>query len=512
MADSSVSPVAAAAGPTASSAKTAKSVYILITQCLQNAFFLDAGLRLCLPEDEALRMLVGSPSDDQPDRVKLEPDPQTNRRKIPDDLLQAGPLASLFDTLAKVDEARQEPLHVIHIRDWHQPSASYDEERRLYGSHCEAHSWSAEPIEGLHKSLAPWAEKGARPNAEVQATSAQGYRVGNTIHYSVASDSVYDFKPPFYERGGAQPETSFDVDAPSPLADILDRIVGRDLDLHVYVVVIGVYTDIKIKTLLTGLRSRYPIDNLILSDVLTASPNLERHLAGLDFAQKVLNVEIIHSLNDLVAVLYDQRSRQSPPVIPDELIQDSINFREYRSYFLDKQNLLAYQDMKQIEYLDLTRRRATRIYHQIFWTNRLLIGFGFGFLLLTLLLAVVNLFWPEQVAVELVAVTGGLSLIQLVTVFFRNPIQQIQKNLNNLVQMRANLETHSLTLALMRYHFSKPERLYNMLKTEEESQQLANLEKQMTMIQQAAQVSSELFSAIGFNPSEEDETAGSPGA
>jgi hypothetical protein len=35
-------------------------VYILITQCLQNAFFLEEENRMCLPPDTAMRMLVGS--------------------------------------------------------------------------------------------------------------------------------------------------------------------------------------------------------------------------------------------------------------------------------------------------------------------------------------------------------------------------------------------------------------------------------------------------------------------
>ena len=72
---------------------------------------------------------------------------------------------------------------------------------------------------------------------------------------------------------------------------------------RIYVAVIGVYTDLKIKTLLTALRTLYNIPNLAVSDTLTASATLERHLSGLDFAAKVLGVEVIHG---------SQRSRAVP--------------------------------------------------------------------------------------------------------------------------------------------------------------------------------------------------------
>ena len=43
--------------------------------------------------------------------------------------------------------------------------------------------------------------------------------------------------------------------------------------------------------------------NLAVSDTFTASPTLERHLAGLDYAAKVLDVEVVHGINDLVGFL-----------------------------------------------------------------------------------------------------------------------------------------------------------------------------------------------------------------
>src|SRR5207247_7279340 len=63
---------------------------------------------------------------------------------------------------------------------------------------------------------------------------------------------------------------------------------------QLYVAVIGVYTDIKVQLLLAGLRSRYELENLAVSDTLTGSRSLERHLRELDFADKPLNAEATH--------------------------------------------------------------------------------------------------------------------------------------------------------------------------------------------------------------------------
>ena len=73
---------------------------------------------------------------------------------------------------------------------------------------------------------------------------------------------------------------------------------------RIYLAVIGVYTDVKVnKTLLVGLRTRYDIDNLAISNSLTASPTTERHLAALDFAARILWADVIHGLNELVHFL-----------------------------------------------------------------------------------------------------------------------------------------------------------------------------------------------------------------
>src|SRR5438034_622980 len=89
--------------------------------------------------------------------------------------------------------------------------------------------------------------------------------------------------------------------APSTSGDESAETTNKlgDIRSHIYIAVIGVYTDLKVLTLLAGLRTRYNVPNLAVSDTLTASPTLERHLAGLDFAAKLLGVEVIHGVNDL---------------------------------------------------------------------------------------------------------------------------------------------------------------------------------------------------------------------
>src|SRR6185295_17610632 len=55
------------------------------------------------------------------------------------------------------------------------------------------------------------------------------------------------------------------------LAREVDGDEGVRCHDRIYVAVIGVYTDLKVKTLLTGLRTLYNLPNLAVSDTFTAS-------------------------------------------------------------------------------------------------------------------------------------------------------------------------------------------------------------------------------------------------
>lgn len=456
------------------------SVYVLITQCLQNNFYLAHNNRLCLPDDITMHMLVGSTSKlDTKDMYTLD----VNRRQVRPDLLMDGPLYRFLEA-AIDDPNRHNDLHVIHIKDWHQPSESYDAERRAYGSHCEVDTWEAEPLDCFDKYLQPW--KGL-PGARVKAQSIEGFRDDRTVFYEILSDTMFDFRP-------CAPGH------PALLTQILDRLIYGDgrRARRVYMVAIGVMTDIKIKTLLTALRSLYHIDNLILSDVLSASMTMERHLSGLDYADKVLNVEIMHSLNDGVSVLNPEHG----DTIPEALIVSSVNFRQYRSYYLDKQNVLLYQDQKLIQYLELTSQRGAQVYEQIFQTNKYLTRFGFIFLGITVILGALRFLDPNRFTLDVVVLAGGLSLTQLLAGFFYNPLSRLQENLNNLVRLRNYLETYSTVTALLRHHLTMPEHL--------QSADLELLGKQITIIQDAARQMSANFADIEFNQDGEEEQTSTP--
>jgi hypothetical protein len=108
--------------------------------------------------------------------------------------------------------------------------------------------------------------------------------------------------------------------------------------VHLYVGVVGVFTDIKITILLAGLRARYEIANLAVSDTLTASKSLERHLHGLDFADKLLGVEVIHGIGDMCRFLGTEQ-----PLQDESDVVGAENYGTYRTFFAEKQSVLAYE-------------------------------------------------------------------------------------------------------------------------------------------------------------------------
>ena len=471
-----------------------ESIHILITQCLQNAFFLADDNRLCLPNDVAMRMLLGTQ-----EGVEIKPvaDPETmdreqNRRVVGEDQLKTGPLYSFFNAVT-TDTGKQHDLHIINVRDWHAPSSYYDEERRLYGVHCEAHTWEARPIKGFDRFLRLWEtlkSEDEKQEAKEAARSLKGYQHDNATYYDVRSDSVFDFKPPESEELQTALQQQFGEDKKdvSQLELILDELINNK-GKRVYITVIGVYTDIKIKTLLMGLRSRYDIDNLIVSDVLTASTTLERHLEGLDFAAKVLQVEVIHNLNALVHTL----NPGEPPKIPQERFKNGINFRDYQSYFLDKQKLLSYQDEKILEYLEATRERTQTVYEKTLRTNDWLFFFGAVLMGITILATLLRLINLVEIPDNFILAIGGISLVQLVTIFFRNPTKDLRNDLNSLVRLRNYLETYSMVSALLRYHLTKPERLHALLESDEEEAQMRSLKSQIQLVEEIAEGLSSAF-------------------
>jgi hypothetical protein len=487
--------------------------YVLLTQCLQNDFFLNRECRLSLPDQAARTILLGKGGYDRDFGTG-------SRRQVSAAALRAGPLGLFLDATIgrrRRDADGDDVLDVINIRDWHVSDDAYDAERRHYGPHCERGSWGAAYIEGLEGYLDP----GGAPMSE----EARFFEEGRVRIHHVHADSLFDFRPRAKYIGAEQ--RKFQKSALEILLDVilqgsrddLDRmreLLGRDgrpralfelakeidhdetvrCDDRVYVAVVGVYTDLKVKTLLTGLRTVYVLPNLAVADSFTASATLERHLGGLDYAAKVLGVEVIHGINDLVGFLGG-----GPSLVDESDIVAADSFSRYQSFFQDRQNVLAYETERLQEYLMLTERRSRDVYETVKRANKFLLVWGAVFLSVTLVLAVASAIWPDKVDWKLPAITGGMSLAQFLGAFFTQPTGDLQRNLTNLATFKMILESHSLKTAFARFHLTTPLMLRE-LRTEREAtasaRQVEALERQLEVIQALDHGDFESLRELGF--------------
>jgi hypothetical protein len=494
--------------------------YVLITQCLQNDFFLDRECRLSLPDVAVKTMLLGKRSYDR--------DLGTgSRRRIPPERLASGPLGLFLEAAIgrrRRGEDGEGTLDVINIRDWHESDDAYDAERRSYGSHCERGSWGAAYVDGLQRYL--------DPNGAPLTDEARFFEEGSVRIHHVHADSILDFHPRWKHIG--EHERKFQKSALEVVLDVIlqgaDEDLGRMCDLlrkdgrpaavfelareidedenvrnygKAYVAVIGVYTDLKVQMLLTGIRTFYNLQNLAVSDTFTASATLERHLAGLDFAAKVLDVEVIHGINDLVGFLGGSAELENESAV---VAADS--FARYQSFFQDRQNVLAYESQRLQEYLLLTEQRARDVYDTVKRANKFLILWGMAFLSATLILAILSA--VGLVSWALPAITGGLSLVQFVGAFFSQPAEDLQRNLTNLATFKMILESHSLKTAFARFHLTTPTMLRE-LRTDREATaaglQVDSLQRQLAVIQALDRADFESLREVGFSVAPPDGAA-----
>jgi hypothetical protein len=487
--------------------------YVLLTQCLQNDFFLNRECRLFLPDTAARTMLLGKRGFDR------DLGTASRRRVSPADLA-AGPLGLFLEATIGARRRGEDGvgvLDVINIRDWHVSDDAYDAERLLYGPHCERGSWGAAYIEVLARYLDP----ASGPDTE----EARYFEEGSVRIHHVHADSLFDFRPRSQQIGAE--ERKFQKSALEILLDIILQGSGDDLDRmrellradgrpaavfelakeidgddaircheRVYVAAIGVYTDLKVKTLLTGLRTRYNLPNLAVSDTFTASATLERHLAGLDFAAKVLRVEVIHGINDLVRFLGG-----SGKLVDESNVVAADSFSRYQSFFQDRQNVLAYETERLQEYLLLTEKRARDVYETVKRANAFLLAWGGAFLTATLVLSVASAISPDSVDWKLPAITAGMSLAQFLGAFFSQPTADLQRNLTNLAAFKMILESHSLKTAFARFHLTTPQMLRE-LRTERETtaatRQVEVLERQLAVIEALDRADYESLRELGF--------------
>jgi hypothetical protein len=487
--------------------------YVLLTQCLQNDFFLNRECRLFLPDYTVRTMLLG--------KRRFDKDLGTaSRRRLSSAELAGGPLGLFLE--ATIGRRRREldgggVLDVVNIRDWHEMDDAYDIERRLYGSHCESGSWGAAFVEGFESYLDP---RGAPVSEE-----ARFFEEGSVRIHQVHADSPFDFRP--RSRNIGTDQRKFQKSALEIVLDIILQGSEEDLERmrellrsdgrpaaifelakevdhdeaircheRVYVAVIGVYTDLKVKTLLTGLRTLYNLPNLAVSDSFTASATLERHLGGLDFAAKVLGVEVVHGINDLVRFLGGSGDLEDER---DVVVADS--FSRYQSFFQERQNVLAYETQRLQEYLILTERRARDVYQTVKRANAFLLAWGAAFLTATLVLAVASAISPDTVDWKLPAITGGMSLAQFLGAFFSQPTADLQRNLTNLAAFKMILESHSLKTAFARFHLTTPQMLRELRTGREATaaaRQVEALERQLGVIQSLDRADFESLRGLGF--------------
>jgi nicotinamidase-related amidase len=413
-------------------------ICILITQCLQNDFFLNLNCRLSLPKDAASKLLIHPMSEKTFSESK-------SRRKIDAGTLRKGPLGRLLQATVgqRLRGAGQGTLHLVNIRDWHTPGELYDRERRVYGSHCQAGTWGAEYIDGLTSLLDPDGTR--RPLGDTRAEDPgfdpDGKPHGAVVVHHVHSGTLFDLESFAFSR--------------SELAQVLKGIITPQNRERVRVAVIGVYTDIKIQVVLQSLRVAYNLENLVVSDSLTASPTLERHLGALDFANKVLGVEVMHGVGDLARFLGSDPGK-------DEELESSASefaFADYAQYFRNKQSIVSYEDAQQRNYRQQIARSLRQTVRLVKGTNVFLIGCGAATLVATVVLAVFAAIHPGRVPIALPISLLGISVAQLVTMFFNRPVQELTAMLSREAVFRMLLESRSLRLALARYHLTTPEAL-----------------------------------------------------
>ncbi|MEU7270851.1 hypothetical protein [Streptomyces asiaticus] len=459
---------------------TAPSQYILITQCLQNDFFLNLDCQLSLPDSAVSKLLLDSESGAS---LRTE----GHRRVLSEAELRRSPLARFLDATvgSRMRGHGDGVLHLINIRDWHVPGEAYDLERRQYGAHCEAGTWGAAYVDGLTDVLAP--------ELRAPADAEDGWGGKLRVHH-VRSNTLFDFQ----HSSGGRP----DLSEPAPLTTLLDGLLGDGRQETTHVVVIGVLTDIKVQLLLTGIRSRYDVRQLVVSDALTASRTLERHLMALDFCQRVLHTEVMIGLAELARFLGSRPDDDRPLSRGGDA-----EFVGYSSYIQDKQGILSYEDARMRDYRIQTAERLRRAQHTVGFASKFLLGLGTCLLASALLLSLVGVFLPDRIGWQSPAVLGALGVGQIVTLFFARPVRSVQDALAEETRYRMILESRSLKVALARFHITTAAALRRHDDVEGQTDALA---RQLEILEKMDTADFEQLKQLGVDPRTESTGAGRP--
>ena len=474
--------------------------YILITQCLQNDFFYNEDCKLCLPHTEVSKMLVGNQGDSAHKPKKGA------TRVIGDQAAKKGPLG-LF--LNEVVGSRLKPssqdipdLHVINIRDYHLPGKHYDDERVKYGRHCEAGTDGVLFLNNYAQWLSP---SGKEPE---QGTAAQaGYTAGKAHYDFINSNSLFDFACEARVSPDGQAEDGSLASGNkknSKLETLLDGLVFSNKDgvrqQDIYIMVVGVYTDLKVQLLMAGLKTNYPKANLAVSDTLTVSASLERHIAALDFCKKVLGVEVIHGLKNAASFLGAKGDFGDESKL---LISEP--YAKFSSFYLDKQGVLISQNEQLKTYVQLSEKKSEKVYNNIKLANTFLTWFGMAFLAGAFCLGIYAFFHSSEGLGWSALIGGIVGLMQVIPAVFFSPMDKLTQNLKNLVMLRMVLESHSLKTALSRYHLTTPTLLNENINDHDAQKNLASLSRQLEILDQIDQSNRMAFERLGMSKGDFDQ-------
>lgn len=204
---------------------------LLITQCLQNDFAQPIGRFDPLPN----HLHVG----------------YHEARRLMGETPEEGPIARTMRWAYAMPGDR---LHVIHIRDWHDPrDPSQKDHFARFGAHCVQHTEGAAFV---------FPEPDA-PRADI-----------------VDSLTLNDF-----------------VDTR------LDQVLAPYAKQSCRVGIVGVWTEAKVSFLCYELATRYPEFELAVCSALTASSSRAHHFASLDRLDRILGVRIHDSVGEFLAFL-----------------------------------------------------------------------------------------------------------------------------------------------------------------------------------------------------------------
>jgi len=155
-------------------------------------------------------------------------------------------------------------LAIIHLRDWHNPAdESQESHMNLFGQHCLAGS------------------EGAR----------------------------FAFQEPFTGRASVVDSLTLNDFNQTTLPSILAPYIGKKINVGI----MGVWTEAKVTFLAYELATRYPEFRISVCSALSASSSTLRHYMALDQLERLLGVNIQHSINQFIQFLGGEGAQAPMP-------------------------------------------------------------------------------------------------------------------------------------------------------------------------------------------------------